>query len=273
MDPTQVNQILMNLFTNSAHAMRDKGGTITVSLKDIELNQVAESLLPDLVPGEYLVLSVRDTGHGMAPEVVAQAFDPYFTTKEIGNGTGMGLSVVHGIVRNMRGAIRVESEQGTGTTFDVFLPLTTREPEPEYEKPAPLPTGKERILFVDDQEPIAAVGTEIFRYLQYDVTVMTDSVEALKTFREHPEMFDMVVTDMSMPNLSGIDLSLELLRIRPGLPIILCTGFSNETTEETLRQKGIRALLIKPYSLREIAETVRRVLDSSRPRVSAGSVL
>jgi len=263
-DPTQINQILMNLCTNAAHAMREEGGILTVRLKNMDLDEDTATRNHELTPGKYLTLAVSDTGQGMEPELIDRIFDPYFTTKEVGEGTGMGLAVVHGIVKNHHGAVHVYSEPGKGTTLNVYFPLIKSETLPESTVLAPLPTGTDRILFVDDEEALAELGKRMLQRLGYEVTVRTSSMEALEVFREQPDKFDLVVTDMTMPNMTGIDLCKELLQIRVDIPIILCTGFSEMITEEKSKQIGIKAFMMKPLVMREIAEAVRRVLDQEK---------
>jgi len=264
-DPAQINQVVMNLYGNAIHAMREKGGVLEVSLKHAELDQDASPLLHDLTEGRYVLLTVSDTGHGMEPEIVERIFDPYFTTKGIGEGSGMGLSVVHGIVKRHRGAIRVESELGEGTRFHVFLPLLETQEELESEPPASFPAGAdEHILFVDDEDAVADLGGRMLQHLGYRVTVKTSSTEALEAFRAQPDHYDLLVTDMTMPDLTGTDLSREFLRIRPGFPVVLCTGFSEMITEESAKQMGIQAFVVKPLVMKEIAHTVRRILDHEK---------
>ncbi len=268
-DTAQIRQILMNLCANAAHAMREKGGVLEVSLENIELNQDAPALHPDLTAGNYVLLTVSDTGHGIAPEIVGRIFDPYFTTKKVGEGTGMGLSVALGIVSNHGGAIRVESGRGQGSTFQVFLPLLPEEANLESEVEAetimPLLKGNERVLFVDDEKALTDLAERVLSHCGYHVTVRTSSVEALEAFRAEPDKFDLVVTDMTMPNMTGMDLSQELLRLRPDISIILCTGFSDMVTEEKAKQMGIKAFVMKPVALRKIAQTIRQVLDRKPP--------
>ncbi len=260
-DPTQINQILMNLCTNASHAMREKGGILEVGLKNIDLDNKDITRYQDLTPGKYVVLTVSDTGHGIEPEVITRIFDPYFTTKEVGEGSGMGLAVVHGIVKNHRGAIHVYSEPEKGTTFKVFFPLIESETAPESTSFRSLPTGTERILFVDDETALADLGGKILQNLGYEVTVRTSSIEALEAFKAQPDKFDLLLTDMTMPNMTGNDLAQEILRLRPEFPIILCSGYSEMVTEDKAKQTGIKAFVMKPLVMREIAEAIRQVLD------------
>jgi PAS domain S-box-containing protein len=257
-DPTQVHQVLMNLCTNAAHAMRDEGGFLKVSLTDLHLE--AES---DLLPGPYVRLTVEDTGHGIDPSILDKIFDPFFTTKEKGVGTGLGLSVVHGIVKSHGGAIEVESAINKGTAIQVFLPAMEASEEQGTAGTSSLPHGRERILLVDDEPSLASVTKQMLERLGYEVEYRTNGIEALEAFRHQPKEkpFDLVISDMTMPHLTGLELAKELLRSEPTLPIIICTGFSERITEETLQELGVRGLAMKPLSLRAISELIRGVLD------------
>jgi len=259
-DPTQIHQVLMNLCSNAAHAMRETGGILEVSLAAVNLDPGASD--PGLRHGPYVNLTVRDTGHGMKREVMERIFDPYFTTKKAGEGTGMGLSVIHGIVRGYDGAIRVHSEPGAGTSFDVLIPRIDHAPDRKEEEGCePLPTGTERILLVDDEEVIVEMEQLMIERLGYQVTARTGSLEALETFRADPGRFDLVLTDQTMPHMTGAELCRELLEIRPDIPIILCTGFSDLITPEKAEAMGIGAFIGKPLVRREIARTIRKLLD------------
>ncbi len=259
-DPTQINQILLNLCTNAADAMRKEGGILEVALENAELDKKAADLYPDIEPGEFIKLTVSDSGHGIEAEIINRIFDPYFTTKEVGKGTGMGLAVAHGIVKNHGGAITVSSEIGKGTTFQVFLPTTENEPESEIERDTHLPQGSKRILFIDDEKDLVAVMQPMLENLGYKVTARTSSIEALEAFRNNPDAFDLVITDMTMPNMTGKDLAKELMTIRPDIPIILCTGFSEQIDERRAEEMGISAFVMKPVVMRQIANTIREVL-------------
>jgi PAS domain S-box-containing protein len=263
-DPTQIDQILMNLCTNAAHAMQEKGGTLEVSLTNVTLaDSDFKSRHSDMSPGPYLRLSISDTGHGMSPNVLERIFDPYYTTKEMGEGTGLGLAVVHGIVKSLDGTITVYSERGKGSTFNVYLPAITSDVEPEFKAVEPIPTGNERILFIDDEQPIVNLAKQVLERLGYDVVTKTDSIEALKLIQANPAEFDLVITDLTMPNMAGDALAQEIMRIRPDVPIILCTGFSKRLSEEKAKALGIRAFVNKPILKPEIADTVRKVLDEN----------
>ena len=260
-DPTQIHQVLMNLCANAGHAMQQKGGVLEIKLANIKLDNDISAQHPDLSPGSYVQLTVSDNGHGMAPDLLARIFDPFFTTKEKGSGTGMGLAVVHGIVKSHGGAIAVFSEPGKGSTFTVYLPAIERRIEPDIRPEEPIPTGNERILFVDDEQAIVKMQKQALESLGYDVTARASGVEALNLFRSQPNRFDVVITDLTMPNMSGDELAGELMRIRPDLPIILCTGFSAKLDEQKAKAIGIRAFILKPILKRKIAEAIRQVLN------------
>jgi PAS domain S-box-containing protein len=260
-DSTQIHQVLMNLCTNAAHAMRAKGGVLSVRVWDTVTDASLVSRHPDLREGPYVVLTVSDTGHGIDPAIMERIFDPYFTTKGIGEGTGIGLAVVQGIVRSYGGAITVYSEPGKGTTFNVYLPGIQEETVPEAVAHEVLPTGSERILFVDDERSLTELGEEMLESLGYKVTAMTGSVEALEVFRAQPEAFDLVITDMTMPHLTGKDLAKELMAIREDIPIILCTGFSELINGKQCKDAGIREFIMKPYVTSNVANVIRKVLE------------
>jgi len=259
--PVKVHQVLMNLCTNAAHAMRDKGGVLELSLHDIYAD--AEGQYPELRPGAYMRLTVKDTGHGMDRSVMQQIFDPFFTTKERGEGTGMGLSVVHGIVKGYDGSITCDSEPGKGTTFQVFIPRIAKEVFAETEMAKPLPGGGEQILLLDDEEAMVDAIKEMLASLGYKVDARTDPIEVLDLFREEPHKFDLVITDMTMPKMTGGELAKELIRIRPDIPIVLCTGFSGLISEEKAKAIGIREFVMKPIVMKEMAGIIRRVLDEN----------
>ena len=260
-DPTQIHQILMNLCANAGHAMREEGGVLAVNLVNVELDADFMVDHPDMKPGTSINLTISDTGCGMSAQVLDRIFDPFFTTKKTGEGTGMGLSVVHGIVRAMNGAITADSEPGQGSTFKVYLPVIEKRLEPQVSEVEAVPTGNERILFIDDEPALAEIGKQTLETLGYDVTTHTSSIEALELFKTRPDKFDMVITDMTMPNMTGDILAGELIRIRPEILVILCTGYSAKVNEQQAMAMGIRAFVWKPVMKREIAITVRKVLD------------
>jgi len=260
-DPTQAHQVLMNLCVNAGHAMEKKGGVLEVNLVDVDLDADFAARNPDIVPGPHLELTVADTGHGMDASTVARIFDPYFTTKEKGEGTGMGLSVVHGIVKAHGGAMTVYSEPGKGSAFHIYLPVIEKEAKPEAHVEERPPTGTERILFVDDEPPLVHLGKQILEGLGYHVVTHTGSLEALEVFSRQPDQFDLVITDMTMPTMTGDKLAGEMMKIRPDIPIILCTGFSARISEDKAKTLGIRGFLLKPFLKSDMATTIRKVLD------------
>jgi len=260
-DPTQIHQVLMNLCANAAHAMRERGGVLGISLEDIDVDSDAAGKHPDLEPGPYVNLTVSDTGCGMTPGVREKIFDPYFTTKKTGEGTGMGLAVVQGIVKSYQGSIEVHSEPGKGTTFRVFLPRIESPVKPETKTPDVVPEGSERILFVDDEAALANLGKYMLERLGYQVESKTSSIEALEAFREQPDRFDLLITDMTMPNMTGTELAREITGIRPKLPVVICSGYSDLISEEKAKAMDIREFIMKPVIKRDIARAVRRVLD------------
>ncbi|MEE8304387.1 MAG: ATP-binding protein [Candidatus Tectomicrobia bacterium] len=259
-DPTQIHQILLNLCTNAEHAMREMGGILVIGLDHVEVDDAFTVSRPELQVGPHVRLTVRDTGHGMPPEVVERIFDPFFTTKGIGEGTGMGLAIVQGIVTSHGGAITVESRPGHGTTFAVYLPRITAAAESEVYPEMSLPHGTGCILFVDDEETLARLGQGMLQRLGYDVVAKTSSTKALEAFRAMPERFDLVITDQTMPHMTGEMLVKELQRIRPDIPIILCTGFSHVMHAEKAQALGIEAFLMKPVIARDLAVTIQQVL-------------
>ena len=259
-DPTQIHQILVNLGTNAAHAMREKGGTLEVGLDEAQLDEAAAARHIGLKPGPHLRLTVKDTGHGMTPEVAGRVFEPFFTTKKTGEGTGMGLAVVHGIVKSHRGAISLRTEPGKGTEFTIFLPRIVG-PRPAAEKGGgPYPKGTENILFVDDEDIQVRAMTRLLEHLGYRVVGLTNSRAALEAFRREPGAFDLAIMDQTMPDMSGADLAREILRLRPDLPIILCTGYSETINEESALALGVKAFMLKPFTARDIAVAIRGAL-------------
>jgi len=245
-DPTQIHQVLLNLCTNAGQAMEKKGGILDVSLVDVDVDSDFTVKHPGMRPGPYIKLSVSDTGHGMTPDMLGRIFDPYFSTKEPGEGTGLGLSVVHGIVKSCGGAIMAYSEPEKGSAFHVFLPVIERQAEAEIGPNEPVPKGTERILFIDDEEVLVTIGKQMLESLGYEVTTQTDGIKALELFKSQPTRFDLVVTDMTMPKITGEDLAAELMRIRPDIPVILCTGFSAKINKEKSAAMGIGAFVYKP---------------------------
>ena len=264
-DDTQLHQIAMNLITNAYHAVEATGGNIAIDLKEVALG--AEELAGTcLEPGHYARLSVSDTGYGIDPTQIDKIFDPYFTTKAQGKGTGLGLAVVYGIVKEYHGDIRVYSEMGKGTVFHVYLPLMakSRHAAASVAEQQEHPSGNERILLVDDEEPNVRLIKRMLAQLGYRVISRTDSGAALDIFRAEPDAFDLVFTDMTMPHMTGAQLAKELIAVRPDIPIVLCTGFSESINRDKAEAVGIRGFLMKPVVRSEIAHMVRKVLDEAK---------
>jgi PAS domain S-box-containing protein len=260
-NPTQIHQILLNLCTNAAHSMREKGGILEVSLTEAEFNPEDMLVTPDLQPGPHLRLSVSDTGHGIDPSILERIFDPYFTTKAPGEGTGMGLAVVQGIIRNQGGHIAIRSEVDKGSTFHVFLRKIADRDRQEEDAVEPSPRGSEHILFIDDEAILANLGKDLLEALGYHVVAITNSNEALKLFLTDPRRFDLIITDHTMPEMTGMALAQKMLQVRPDVPIILCTGYSEQVTRDQTREIGIREFLMKPLIMRDLAKTIRMLLD------------
>jgi PAS domain S-box-containing protein len=260
-DATEIHQIVMNLCTNAAHAMQHSGGVIEVILKPVDLDMHAIEYYTGIGPGPYMQLSIKDTGMGIPGDIIGRIFEPFFTTKEVGKGTGMGLAMVHGIVKRYKGDIKVYSEPGKGAVFHIVLPRVEAEKVqgPVAEREAP--QGSESVLLVDDEAVLLDVGEKILSSLGYHVTAAGGAVEALEIFTKNPAAFDFVITDQTMPQLTGYALAQKLMEIRAGIPVILCTGYSDLVTAESALAGGIKAFVIKPLNRLALAETIRRVLD------------
>jgi CheY-like chemotaxis protein len=255
----------MNLITNAYHAVQEKNGNITVALEEIKVDR---SNFPGTInhPGNYLLFTVSDDGIGMTHRVKEKIFEPYFTTKERGKGTGLGLAVVYGIIKEYGGDIQVETKIGSGTTFRIYLPLIDESESKETSKAkAKLETGHEHILLVDDENPVISLEKQILERLGYQITSRTSSLDAVEVFRSDPDAFDIVITDVSMPNMTGDQLAKEILLIKPDIPIIICTGFSERITKEKAEAIGIKGFLMKPIVRSDIAHEVRKVLDACKP--------
>jgi signal transduction histidine kinase/ActR/RegA family two-component response regulator len=262
-NPVQLHQVIMNLCTNAYHAMRDNGGIIEALLTSVTLDSSKANLILELPPGPYMQLSITDNGQGMEPAILKRIFDPFFTTKGPGEGTGLGLSVVHGIVKNHGGAIKVYSEPGKGTVFHIFLPQIVKDAAVSIadQDEKKLPRGSEHILIVDDEETLTILNSELLESLGYEVTTFNSALDALDSFQAHPHRFDLVLTDQTMPQMTGLELAQELLQMRPDLPVILCTGYSLGVSEETVKAADIKELLMKPIINKHLAEKIRQVLD------------
>ena len=260
-DHTQIHQIIMNISTNAYHAMEETGGELTVDLKEIDLGRY-DVISPGMTPGVYACLTITDTGIGMDKDISGKIFDPFFTTKKEGKGTGMGLSVVHGIVKKMNGEIQFKSEPSKGTEFCIYLPIvkkSSKEPNMSIEKP--IQKGNEHLLLVDDEEDIVIMEKQMLEHFGYQVTAHTSSIAALETFRAHPDKFDLVITDMAMPNMPGDILAAELVKTEPDIPILLCTGYSEIMSEKKAASLGIKGFLMKPIVMKDLSAKIREVLD------------
>ncbi len=272
-DITQINQIVMNLCINASHAMEETGGTLEISLlrSDFESRNVesrnVESLnmKSGLEPGRYIKLTVSDTGSGIAPEMIDKIFDPYFTTKEVGKGSGMGLAVVHGIVKNHNGVISIDSQSGKGTAFNILFPLTDEKPEVKTETTEEFLMGNETILFVDDEKPIVTLAQKMLEHLGYKVETALTPLDALERFNSNPDYFDLVITDMTMPQMTGVKLSEKLMDIRKDIPIIICTGYSAIVDEEKAKKLGLAGFVMKPVSMSELSKVIRKALITGKP--------
>lgn len=260
-DPTGLHQILMNLCTNAAYAMRETGGIMGIGLITVDLDLDFARLHPDITPGQFVKLSVSDTGHGIKDEVKERLFDPFFTTKPEHEGSGMGLAVVHGIVSNCEGTIIVSSEPGQGSIFNVYLPVHTMPVTPKNDLPGTLPGGSETILLVDDEEFIVEIGKQVLSQLGYNVITKMDSTEALALVQEQPDDINLLITDFTMPKMTGLELTSEVRKIIPNLPIILCTGFNANLSEDKIKAAGINEFVLKPVTRNDLAMVVRKVLD------------
>jgi PAS domain S-box-containing protein len=259
-DPTQIHQVLMNLCSNAAAAMDPDGGHLRISVKPLHLDESSPHYF-DLEPGSYLELAVQDDGEGIDPKIMDRIFDPFYTTRERGEGTGMGLAVVDGIVRSHGGTILVESRPGDGSTFRVYLPMSENVRPRRSSRPDSLPGGDERVLVVDDEKAVVFSETSILERLGYTVVSTSDSTEALELLEKDPSAFDAIVTDQTMPDLTGAELAKAALELRPELPIVLCTGYSHVLGETEAKRIGIKEYLLKPVNPRKLAVTLRRALD------------
>ena len=260
--PVQIHQIVMNLVTNAYHAMEDSGGILKVDLSQVKLESDQSNSI-ELTPGNYACITVSDTGVGIGKENLDKLFDPYFTTKEKGKGTGLGLSVVHGIIKGCGGDIHINSNPGKGTEVLGYLPIIEfKEEEKIHKSQEFIQGGTEKILLVDDEEIIIRMAQQMLERLGYEVTTRTGSVDALEAFKANPDQYDLIITDMTMPNMSGRRLAQEVRKIRPEIPIIICTGFSDQIDEEKCKALGIQGYIMKPIIIKEFSNIIRRVLDA-----------
>jgi len=261
-DPTKFHQIVMNLATNAYHAMEETGGKLIITLKQIHVEQDIQEN-SDLLPGTYARLTVEDTGIGMEKKVMDKVFDPYFTTKEAGKGTGLGLPVVHGIVKECNGDIRIYSESGKGTSIHVYLPIVEKRAAKRVGDTGAVIGGTEGILLIDDEVAVAKMEQQLLERQGYSVTTRIGSIEALEAFKANPDKFDLIVTDMTMPNMTGIQLAQEIKKIKVDIPIIICTEFSKQLTDEKCHALCINGLVMKPVIINELAANIRNVFDAS----------
>jgi CheY-like chemotaxis protein len=259
---THIHQIAMNLMTNAFHAMEDSGGTMGISLSEVEITvDDLENL--DVYPGRFLRYTVSDTGHGIGKYILDKIFDPYFTTKKAGKGTGLGLSVVQGIVKSYGGDIRVNSELGKGTEFHVYLPVIEKDDEvnPAVGNNLQNTKGNEHILLVDDEETILRMEKKMLERMGYRITTCSNSPDALELFKSSSDDYDLVITDMTMPDLTGEKFAAELKQIRKDIPVILCTGFSSKTSTANAESLGVDGFLMKPVGKKDLLKTIRSLLD------------
>lgn len=271
-DLSQLHQVVLNICTNSVQAMQDQGGLLDIKLDAVEVDPKSAKLIPELTPGAYQRITITDTGQGMNKEVIDRIFEPFFTTKEQGKGTGLGLSVAHGIIKKHGGKTTAYSEPGKGSTFCIYLPVLEAESDAEGQGEAPkeIPGGSERILFVDDEDLLVEVSGQVLESLGYQVTCFTSALEALEAFKQSPQNFDLVLTDLNMPKMSGLDLAKQLSDIRPDIPIVLCTGFSDRVSPSRSEALGIRKTIMKPMVARDIALSIREVLGAPKLHVGIG---
>ncbi len=261
-DPGQIQQVVMNLCTNAAQALNNAAGTIEISLREIETGRAEQLRYHDLAPGKYVVLTVQDTGKGIAPEMLERIFDPFFTTREVGEGSGMGLAVLHGIIVSHDGVVDVKSEVGKGSAFTVFFPRVQDAESEEDDPVTAMPHGSETILFVDDEEDIVSMRTRMLSYLGYRVLPATSPEQALGYFTRGEEQIDLLITDHTMPRMTGLQLAAEINALHPDLPIILCSGYSEAVTLEEALEAGVRRFLAKPVDMRLLAMAIREILPS-----------
>ncbi len=259
---TQIHQIVMNLCTNAYYSMKTTGGLLNVSLTAVNILEEDAPSYHAMSPGNYLRLSIGDSGNGIPPDMINRIFEPYFTTKPTDEGTGLGLSTVHGIIKDHGGCVKVYSEVGVGTTFHVFLPAAASCPENAASPVNPLPTGNEFILFVDDEKTLTDLGRDLLERLGYRVETRTSAIDAIEAFRINSDKYDLVISDVTMPKITGDEIARQMKTIRPDIPIILCGGFSDRIHTKTVEDIGISAVLMKPVIYADLARTIRQVLET-----------
>ena len=262
-DSTKIHEIIMNLCTNAVHAMEGEKGNLEIKCLEKDVKEKIPGIISSILPGKYTVITIKDDGCGMTEEIINHAFEPFYTTKPVGKGTGMGLSVVFGIVQSHNGNITLETKPGGGTKFQIYLPKTKGKAKNQHVRRFQSPRGSEKILFVDDEKTLGEMAKDMLGGLGYKVTVFDDSLQALEKFQENPEIFDLVITDQTMPDMTGIELSRKILKIRKDIPIILCTGYSKQVDEEKALELGIKKFLLKPFDKRTLSRAIRSTLDKS----------
>jgi nitrogen-specific signal transduction histidine kinase/CheY-like chemotaxis protein len=261
-DATHIHQVVMNLCTNASHAMLDAGGFLRIRLSEVQIDEDQIGPETHLIPGKFIKLTVTDTGHGVSPEVRNRIFDPFFTTKKRGEGTGMCLSVTHGIIKRYSGIINFDSEPGNGSTFRVYLPIVTGDASYEAGKVYDIPIGSERILFVDDDAVLVEMAKQMLESLGYKVFIRTSGIEALNLFRLQADEFDLVITNMMMPDLTGDILATKINEMKPVIPVVLCTGYEAPINPEQAEKIGIKGTIMKPIVMKDLAILVRNILDN-----------
>jgi len=265
-DPVQIHSLIMNLCSNAAHAIGKDIGSIKIDVEDIEIDPKTAAGHPDLSPGRYQKITLSDTGTGMTPEIMDRIFEPFFTTKEPGEGTGMGLAMVHGIVKRHKGAMSVQSKPGEGTRFDFLFPIIEKKEIKEVKSPLLVPDGHGQILFLDDESDIVDMGKKIIESFGYQVVGVENSLEALEIFEKNPDSFDLVISDITMPNMTGEEFAKKIFSIKPDTPIILCTGYSDIISEDHAKKVGIKKYIMKPFSGQKMAEAIGEVLNENGPK-------
>ncbi len=263
-DPTQIHQVLMNLCTNAGHAMKEKGGVLEISVTDCSITAEQLAVFPDLKPGPHVKMSISDSGHGIPPDVLDHIFEPYYTTKKKGEGTGLGLAVVHGIIQSYQGLIKAFSEEGKGSRFDVYLPIEDIGEVPAAEESELLPTGSEKVLIVDDEPFIADIIQQTLASLGYDAVGFTSPSEALQAFQQEPHSYDLLITDKTMPDMTGFELAQAIATIREDVPVIMCTGYAEKEDAERIQGSGIREFIMKPPAKKELAVKIRNIFGGQK---------
>jgi nitrogen-specific signal transduction histidine kinase len=257
-DQVQLNQVFLKLCLNAAQSMENRDGEIRLSCEAVDINDENTDRYPELKPGAHIRMSVADDGPGIDPDILDKIFDPYFTTKEFGKGSGIGLSVVHGIVKSHLGTVRATSQKGEGARFDLLFPVVEQEPEAAGEQSPSIELGnRERVLLVDDDPMLLGMMDKILKQLRYKATAVAEPEKALDLFTQQPDQFDLLITDMTMPDMSGLELARSIYEIRPGIPVIICTGYNDVLSGKTAKDLNVSALLMKPVRVNMLAREIR----------------